>query len=124
MKKSTWRSRIKKACKAAGTYQPFFDQMIDTLAGILEMRDNAREKFEEAGGDPVIEHTNKNGNTNLVRNPALTVIMECNTQALAFWRDLGLTPAGLKRVNDEGLKAKPKEDNKTMLDRIREKHGK
>ena len=48
-------------------------------------------------------HTNKGGATNMTKNPALVAIMDCNAQALAYWRDLGLTPAGLKRLGDKGL---------------------
>ena len=29
--------------------------------------------------------------------------MDCNAQALAYWRDLGLTPMGLKRLGEKGL---------------------
>lgn len=101
--KRQWKLRIKSACKAAGTYQNYYDSVIDTLAGILETRDNAEERFQESGGEPVVEHTNKGGATNIVKNPALVVIMDCNAQALAYWRDLGLTPAGLKRLGEKGL---------------------
>ena len=87
----------------AGTYQKFFDNVIDTLAGILETRDHAQEMYEESGAVRVVEHTNKGGATNVVKNPALVIIMECNIQALAYWRDLGLTPAGLKRLGEKGL---------------------
>ena len=99
MKKSTWRSRIKKACKAAGTYQPFFDSVIDSLAGILETRDLAKEKFDISGGNPVILHTNKGGNTNIVKNPALVVMLECEAQALTYWKELGLTSKSYKQMN-------------------------
>lgn len=123
MEKRRWKSKIKTACKKAGTYQPFFDQVIDTLAQLLEMRDNALEKFDQSGGNTIVKHTNKGGATNIVKNPALQVVMDCNTQALAYWRDLGLTPAGLKRINDEALKAKPAAAEKTALQLIMEKHG-
>lgn len=106
MKKNSWKTKIKKASEAAGTYQPFFDSVIDTLAGILEMRDNAEEKFEASGGNTIVAHTNKGGSTNLVKNPALVVVMDCNAQALAYWRELGLTPAGLKRINEAAMKEK------------------
>lgn len=106
MKKRAWKAKIKNASKTAGTYQPFFDSVIDTLAGIMEMRDNALEKFEAEGGNTIVTHTNKGGSTNIVKNPALVVIMDCNTQALAYWRDLGLTPAGLKRINEAAMKEK------------------
>ena len=98
MTKARWRNRIKRACKAAGTYQPFFDNVIDTLAGIMEMRDNAMEKFEASGGNTIVKHTNKAGNTNIVKNPALVVIMDCNAQALAYWKELGLTSRSYKMM--------------------------
>lgn len=98
MTKARWRNRIKRACKAAGTYQPFFDTVIDTLAGILELRDNAQDKYEEAGGDTIVKHTNKGGSTNVVKNPALVIVMDCNMQALAYWRELGLTAKAYKQM--------------------------
>lgn len=103
MTKQRWKNKIKKACVAAGTYQSYFDNVIETLAGILETRDRAQEKYEAEGGEPVVIHTNKTGAENIVKNPALVVVMDCNTQALAYWRDLGLTPAGLKRLGEKGL---------------------
>ena len=103
MTKQRWKNKIKKACVAAGTYQPYFDNVIETLAGILETRDKAQEKFEASGGDPIVKHTHKGGATNIIKNPALCVIMDCDAQALAYWRDLGLTPLGLKRLGEKGL---------------------
>ena len=104
MKQKQWKTKIKKACTAAGTYRPFFDAVIDTLAGILERRDQALEAFEENGGNVIIEHTNKGGSTNLEQNPALRLANGLNRDALAYWRDLGLTPAGLKKLNDGAMK--------------------
>lgn len=98
MKKDEWKQAIKDSCEAAGTYQPFFDSVIDTLAGIMEMRDNAQERFEATGGNTIIKHTNKGGATNIVKNPALVVLMDCNAQALAYWRELGLTSRSYKSM--------------------------
>lgn len=103
MTKLKWKNKIKKACEAAGTYQAYYDTVIDMLAGIMEVRDNAFDEFMASGGSPVVEHTNKGGATNIVKNPALVVIMDCNTQALAYWRDLGLTPMGMKRLGEKDL---------------------
>lgn len=105
-KRQTWKRKIKAACVEAGTYQAQFDFVIDTLAGIMEVRDTAQEQFKESGGSPVVKHTNKGGHTNLVKNPALVVINECNQQALAYWRDLGLTPAGFKRLDGTAVEKK------------------
>lgn len=94
---------IRKATREAGTYQPYFDHVIDTLAGILEKRDAAQSTFEKSGGAVLVRHTNKNGATNLEQNPALRLVNELNRDALAYWRDLGLTPAGLKKINENAL---------------------
>lgn len=112
MEREKWKRKIKAASRKAGTYKPYFDSVIDTLAGIMELRDKAQDQFEISGGQTLIQYTNKAGATNMIKNPALIVIMDCNAQALAYWRDLGLTPAGLKRINEEGLK----ESNKSTLD--------
>ena len=111
MKKAGWKKRIKKACEDAGTYRPFFDSVINTLAGIMETRDMAQEEYEKGGCFAVVSHTNaRGGGTNMVKNPALVVIMDCNAQALAYWRDLGLTPAGLKRLNESAMKEPENKD--------------
>lgn len=104
MTKKSWKNKIKKACEDVGTYRPAFDYVIDTLAGILEARDNAQEKFDEMGGATVVKHTNKGGSTNIVKNPALVVIDDLNKTALQYWRDLGLTPAGLRRIDEKAMK--------------------
>ena len=104
MNKDEWKIKITQACKKAGTYREYFDSVIETLAETMEMRDDAREKYYKSGGNSIVSHTNKGGNTNIVKNPALVVIDDLNKTALAYWRDLGLTPAGLKRINDTALK--------------------
>ena len=104
MKKQSWRKKIKEACKDAGTYRPYFDSIIDTLAGIMESRDDAQQKFIDSGKQTVVIHTNKGGAANIVKNPALVVVDDLNKTALSYWRDLGLTPAGLKRLNEDALR--------------------
>ena len=93
-----------QSCRDAGTYRAYFDSVIDTLAETMEMRDDARSKYYASGGNSVVSHTNQGGNTNIVKNPMLVVIDDLNKTALSYWRDLGLTPAGLKRINDTALK--------------------
>lgn len=109
MKKITWEKRIREACEEAGTYKRIFDPVIATLAGIMEQRDSAQKLFEESGGETVVIYKNKSGATNPVKNPALVVVMDLNAQALAYWRDLGLTPAGLKKINEDAMKGKKRD---------------
>lgn len=114
MKKATWKNRITEACRAAGTYRDFFLPVIDTLAGILEKRDEAQETFKQSGGKILVKHTNKGGATNIEQNPALRLVNDLNRDALAYWRDLGLTPAGLKKIDEDAMK--PKKQN--TLDKV------
>ena len=104
MEKRRWVERITDSCVAAGTYREWFADVIDTLAAILERRDTAEALFEEQGGEVLIEHTNKAGATNFEQNPILRMINDLNRDALAYWRDLGLTPAGLKKIDEGAMK--------------------
>lgn len=106
MKTDTWIKHIKEACEAAGTYRPFFDDTIETLAAVLEKRDDAEKEYQRTGAKPVVEFVNNTGHQNIVKNPILAVVDQLNTTALAYWRDLGLTPAGLKRINENAMKKK------------------
>ena len=99
MNRDEWRNRITEACEAAGTYKPCFDLTIDTLAMILEQRDTVKEEFEQSGQGYVIvtDFSQK-------QNPLIKIVMDSNKDALAYWRDLGLTPAGLRRIDEQAVK--------------------
>ena len=111
MKKAHWQKRIVKACKAAGTYKPFFDSAIDTLSGLMEARDEAEAQYKLLGSKPVITHTNKNHEDNIVKNPAIVVIMDLNAQALNYWRELGLTSKSWQAMMKEEISSGGKNDS-------------
>lgn len=124
MKKRAWKTRIKKACIEAGTYKKFFDYTIDTLAGILEKRDEAAELLAEDDEEIIVEQTNKSGFTNRVKNPVFSVWDDLNKSALVYWRDLGLTPAGLKKINEEVFaKAKEEKNGNSLVNLLRQKQA-
>lgn len=103
MKKRAWKSKIKSACKEAGTYKPYFEYVINTLAEVLEKRDEAMDMYNmDADEKIIIKVTNKNG-TAKVKNPLIAIWEDLNKLALNYWRDLGLTPAGLKKLNEEAF---------------------
>lgn len=118
MNKDEWKRKIKNACKKARTYQPFFDSVIDTLAQIMEARDQAHDQYVLSGAHPTIIHTNKAKERNVTKNPILVMENELNTQALAYWRDLGLTPKGLRALSAEALEQK---DTSGGLEKLLEK---
>lgn len=117
MLKEEWQNRIEQACKDAGTYETHFDDVIETLAGILENRDRAQKQYESMNSNPVITHTNKSGAVNMVKNPALVIITEMNAQALQFWRELGLTAKAFQAMQKNGFK-KPETTFEELLSNI------
>lgn len=118
MNKKDWQNKIKDACIAAGVYKSFFDTVIDELAQIMEIRDEAMRQYEASGNSPVIKYTNKGGYTNLKKNPALVVANEETQQALAYWRDLGLTPNGYKKLTGETIDEKKSGTFEAMLEKL------
>ena len=104
MNKKQYITRITTATKNVGTYKKSFDQLINTLADILAERDRVRKQYIDEGAEPLVTYTSDRGNVNRQPNPLLKQWMDLNSQALTYWRDLGLTPAGLKKITDENMK--------------------
>ena len=103
-----WKSRIKKAATKAGTYKDFCDPIIATLADVLEQRDRAMEQFIQSGGCMVIKYTNKANATNPSKNPFMLAWNDLNTTALAYWRELGLTPSSFRKITGSTAPAEEK----------------
>ena len=101
MNYSQWKDEIINSCTQAGTYQPYYGNIINTLAEILERKDAATMQFKAAGERYTIEYTNKAGATNIITNPLIKTINELDKQALLYWRELGLTPLRNKRAATE-----------------------
>ena len=119
MKKEEWIPRIRDACVQAGTYRPYFEDLIATLAGVLERRDECERQYAESGEGMTIERTNKAGFTTMVKNPTMVFYDDFCRTALNYWKELGLTPAGLKKLKDETFSEK-KEDKGGGLKKLLE----
>lgn len=111
MKRDEWFEKIKEQCIEAKTYKPYFDDVISTLAQILESRDEAHAQYLENGSLPTITHTNKAKESNIVKNPMLVMRNDLNSQALQYWHALGLTPSGLKKINEQTLNKETKKQS-------------
>lgn len=104
-----YRKKIISNMKAVGTYRPEFDKVIDSLAKIYVDMDTARSQFMASGGNVVVKHTNKSGATNWVKNPFFLAIEGLQDKILMYNRELGLTPAGLRKIKgDVPSNEKPK----------------
>ena len=85
-----WAGVIREACRAAGTYQPYFEEPIQALGEILAKRDAAARQYRETGEKPVVVYTNKGGAANLVKNPMLVLWLDLQSAALSYYKELGL----------------------------------
>lgn len=104
MSKTKWKNLIKKQLTAFGLQNDAYESTVESLAAILEQRDKTYDEFQQSGGKSVIEYTNKGGSTNMTKNPLLVLWDDLNKTALAYWRELGLTPSSYKKLTGTGAK--------------------
>ena len=117
MTKEQWKTELEKQIKFDSEYIPSFQTTLTILSEILEERDRVRDEYINSGARPVIEFTSDRGAKNPKSNPLLKQWQELNTTALAYLRDLGLTAAGLRKLQGQ----LPKKGNHELdkLDRLR-----
>ena len=104
MSKKKWKNLINRQLTALGLQNDAYESTVESLAAILEQRDKTFEEFQQNGGKSVIEYTNKGGSTNMTKNPLLVLWDDLNKTALAYWRELGLTPSSYKKLTGTGAK--------------------
>lgn len=108
MTKSKWKAAIWSQMSALGVKDEAYENQVDALAGILEQRDKTFKEFKDCGRKSVVAYTNKGGSTNFTKNPLLVLWDDLNKSALAYWRELGLTPSSYKKITgDTPKKEKP-----------------
>lgn len=101
MKRAQWEKKLKEQIKFDADFIPSFQTTIKILSEILEERDNVYTAYQKDGARPVIEFTSDRGAVNMKPNPLLKQWQELNTSALAYLRDLGLTAAGLRKLQGQ-----------------------
>lgn len=94
--------------KELNIYKEQFSIAIDTCSSLLADYDNAVDTFQKSGGNLIIKHTNKAKETNAVKNPFYQAIEAMRSQTIKSLNELGLTPVGLKKINDKALEVKEK----------------
>ena len=98
------KNLIKKQLSDLGQTEKAYDSVISTLSDILEQRDIVYQQYQDEGCQPVREYTNKGGATNTTKNPLLVLWDDLNKSALAYWRELGLTPSSYKKMTGDSPK--------------------
>lgn len=100
MTKKALEKKLKNACQSLGVYKPEFDMIISELADLQIRKELVKESFEESGEPYIV--TFANGNTGT--NSHIKLYMEMNAQTIKYCNELGLTPAGLKKLGEVDVK--------------------
>ena len=120
MNKAEWKKIIEDQIKFDHEYIPSFQTTIQVLSELLEERDRVYSKYIESGAQPVVNFTSDRGAMNLKQNPLLKQWQELSTLILSYLRDLGLTAAGLRKLQGQ----LPKDNSgQSSLDLWRERIG-
>ena len=101
-----YKKQIINKMKQVGTYNTSFMYTINTLAKVLADYEETINLYERTGRQKIVKHTNKSGATNIIKNPLYQAIEKQRDDIIAYSRELGLTPAGLKRIKDKGNTSK------------------
>lgn len=83
-----------------GVYRVQYMAAINRTAEMYVELDRLMQQYEDGGCEAIVEHTNKAGATNLVKNPIRRSIEDVYSQLLAHERELGLTPGAMKKLGD------------------------
>ena len=101
MNKEEWAQILKEQIKFDHNYLPSFETTVGILSEILEERDRVYQIYLEKGAEPVTIFTTDRGAENYKPNPLLKTWQDLNVTALQYLRDLGLTPAGLRKLQGQ-----------------------
>ena len=115
MRKADWKKKIIKSCKSAGTYKPEFLPTISLLADIMEDYDNARNKYIAKGKQSTVEIETDRGHSRTKKAPLMAELQEHRRDALQYWRELGLTPTGFKKLTE----GQPEETGSSLAEALK-----
>lgn len=120
MTQEQYKRDIVKKMKALGTYKAEFSHAIDGLSRALVDQEKTLGQFDASGGNIMIKHTNKAGATNAVKNPFYLALETLRQDIITYSRELGLTPASLKRINDSSMKVQKQSSLSQSLRALRD----
>lgn len=96
-----WKERLIHELTIDAGLVSSFDTSLNILCEVLEERDRIYKAYTEDGQRPTIIFTTDRGKENPKPNPLLTQWKDLNVTALQYLRDLGLTPAGLRKLQGQ-----------------------
>ena len=108
MSKGVWKKKIITCMTEKDTFDESYLPVIDTLAEILDRRAKAMKQFESEGSQFLVTKISDRGAKNQSKNPLLSIIQECERDALSYWTSLGLTPVSMKRLSKDDKEDEPR----------------
>lgn len=90
--------KTKENMIALGVYKPEFDNAISIYSGLIEQYQAIEKEFKKSKFT-VIEKTGYSDNSK--KSPLVATLESLRKDILAYSHALGLTPSGLKKINDE-----------------------
>lgn len=103
--------QIKENMKALGVYKPEFDMTIEIYSGLIDQYQALEREFKKSKFT-VIEKTGYSDNSK--KSPMVATLENLRKDILQYSNALGLTPSGLKKINDE-LNTKKKKLSKLEM---------
>lgn len=106
-----FRLKIRDACRELGIYQDAFEDSVEQMAEYYVRAQMAKDQWREEGSPLLLEQTNKGGNVYFIRHPLLQEIDNCTKMIMMYKKELGLTPAAVKKINEAALGKKQLPDD-------------
>lgn len=103
MDKGAYATEARKNMRSLGVYKKQFEPIIKIYGQLREQYDIYTQLLEDAGFD-YIEETR----TGTKKHPIITTLESLRKDILAYAAQLGLTPQGLLKVQDDAFKGKKK----------------
>ena len=122
MRKQAWKKRIEEQIKIDRDYIKSFQTTLTILSEILEERDRVYDAYLKDGARPTVIFTTDRGAENPKPNPLLRQWQDLNVTALQYLRDLGLTPAGLRKLQGQLPKDHGTREG-GIIERLRSEYG-
>ena len=98
MKANQWKKKIRESL--APNIVMIGEIRDAETADILERRDAVYSEWGAMGFPSMFERVSDRGAVNAAKHPLLQVWQDLNKQALEHWKELGLTPQALKKIDE------------------------
>lgn len=96
-----YEAKARKSMKTLGTYKPEFEKIIEVYAQLLEEYDDLTRKYKESGYE-YAEQTQSGSK----KAPIVTTLEALRKDILSYASQLGLTPQGLLKADDQAFAKK------------------